>query len=393
MTNSESAASAASAQAIPFLRPLVTGDESAAIAQAIAGGKLCGDGPFSRRVEDWFRAHLGCARALMVPSGTQALEMAALLLDIQPGDEVIMPSFTFVSTANAFVLRGARIVFTDIEPGTMNLDPRGVADAITDRTRAIVPVHYAGVGCDMDALRAIAAPRGIALVEDAAQGIGASRDGRPLGSIGQLAAFSFHETKNLTSGGEGGLLAINDPSLVARAEVLREKGTNRLAFFRGEVDKYRWLDLGSSYLPGELQCAYLHAQLAHLDAVTADRRAAWARYHAAFADLEDEGLVQRPVVPASCQHNGHIYWLVLRDLETRQAVIAALKARGIHAPFHYVPLHSAPAGQRFGRFHGEDVHTTDRADRLIRLPLWYRMGEATQDRVIAAFIAEVRARA
>lgn len=378
---------------IPFLRPLVTGDEAAAIAQAIASGKLCGDGPFGRRNEDWFRRHLGCARALMVPSCTQALEMAALLLDIQPGDEVVMPSFTFVSTANAFVLRGARIVFVDIEPGTMNLDPRCVEAAITDRTRAIVPVHYAGVGCDMAALQAIAAPRGIALVEDAAQGLGATRDGKPLGSFGALSAFSFHETKNLTSGGEGGLLAINDPSLVARAEVLREKGTNRLAFFRGEVDKYRWLDLGSSYLPGELQCAYLHAQLAHLDAVTADRRAAWARYHAAFADLEDEGLVQRPVVPANCEHNGHIYWLLLRDLETRQAVIAALKARGIYAPFHYVPLHSAPAGQRFGRFHGRDVHTSDRADRLIRLPLWYRMGEATQDRVIAAFIDEVRARA
>ena len=364
---------------IPFNRPYMTGRELAYIAQAHANGHLSGDGPFTKRCNAWLEQTTGAMRALLTHSCTAALEMAALLLDLEPGDEVIMPSFTFVSTANAFVLRGAVPVFVDIRADTLNIDESLIEAAITPRTRAICVVHYAGVGCEMDAIEAIAVRHGLTIVEDAAQGILATYRGRPLGAIGGLGALSFHETKNLISG-EGGALLVNDARFAERAEIIREKGTNRSQFFRGQVDKYTWVDVGSSYLPSEILAAFLAAQIEEADTINARRLALWNRYHEAFAPLEALGRLRRPIVPAHCTHNAHMYYLLLDDLDARTQFIASLKANDIHPVFHYVPLHSAPAGRKYGRASG-DLAITDRTgERLVRLPLW--LPDLDQARVI-----------
>lgn len=354
---------------IPFNRPYMTGKELGYIAEAHANGHLSGDGPFTRRCNAWLERTTGACKALLTHSCTAALEMAALLADLEPGDEVIMPSFTFVSTANAFVLRGAVPVFVDIRADTLNIDETLIEKAITPRTRAICVVHYAGVGCEMDAITALAERRGLLVIEDAAQGIMAEYRGRPLGSLGHLAALSFHETKNLICG-EGGALLINDKRFGERAEIIREKGTNRSQFFRGQVDKYTWVDVGSSYLPGEIVAAFLAAQMEDAERITRERLAIWDRYHAAFADLEDQAKLRRPVVPEHCRHNAHMYYLLLPDLHTRTRFIESLRASGIQPVFHYIPLHSSPAGQRYGRASGSLNVTNRTSDRLVRLPLW-----------------------
>jgi dTDP-4-amino-4,6-dideoxygalactose transaminase len=372
---------------IPFNRPAQTGTEAAELSLAMASGRLSGDGPYSKRCENCLQALTGAKRALLTPSCTHALEMAALLIDLKHGDEVIMPSFTFVSTANAFALRGATVVFVDIRPDTLNIDENAIEAAITPRTRAIVPVHYAGVACEMDAILSIAHRHGLYVIEDAAQGIGAAYRERPLGAMGNLAALSFHETKNLTSGGEGGALLINDERLIERAEIIREKGTNRSRYFRGQVDKYTWVDLGSSYLPSELQSAYLAAQLNRLDAITADRLSTWRRYREGLA--AEPGLIA-PNPPPHCSHNGHIFHVRLADGGARDRALQELADLGIHAVFHYVPLHSAPGAQKRSRFIGQDRHTTFESSRLIRLPLWYGMPTNAADRVIEAMRAVLR---
>lgn len=354
---------------IPFNRPYLVGKELDYIAQAHANGQLSGDGAFTRLCHAWLEQRIGARKALLTHSCTAALEMAAILLDLAPGDEVIMPSFTFVSTANAFVLRGAVPVFVDIRPDTLNLDETLIEQAITSRTRAICVVHYAGVSCDMDPIMAIAKRHGLKVIEDAAQGILSTYKDRPVGSIGDLAALSFHETKNVISG-EGGALLINDPALGERAEIIREKGTNRSKFFRGQTDKYTWVDIGSSYLPSELIAAFLAAQLEQADEITHRRVAIWDRYHAWAKPLEREGSLRCPIVPANCTHNAHMYYLLLRNLEERTRFIDAMKTAGIGTVFHYIPLHSSPAGRRFGRTAGALPHTDAASDRLVRLPLW-----------------------
>lgn len=369
---------------IPFNRPPHTGNEDQYVLVAMRSGKISGDGSFARQCEQWFRQRLGCVRALLTPSCTHALEMAALLIDIKPGDEVIMPSFTFVSTANAFVLRGATVVFVDIRPDTMNLDERLIEAAITERTRAIVPVHYAGVSCDMDAIMQIAARRRLVVVEDAAQAILSRYRGRYPGTIGHLGAYSFHETKNLTSGGEGGLLIINDERFAERAEIIREKGTNRSQFFRGMVDKYSWVDVGSSYLPSEIQAAYLWGQLEKAEEIHQNRMESWTKYRAALSGLAESGKIQLPSIPSGCAHNGHMFYLKTRNLDERTALLAHLDADGIYAVFHYVPLHSASAGRRFSRFHGDDNFTTVESERLIRLPLFWNLDEDSQRHIVAS---------
>jgi dTDP-4-amino-4,6-dideoxygalactose transaminase len=365
---------------IPFNKPNLSGKELWYIARAHARGQMAGDGSFTKQCQAWLEQRTGSHKTLLTHSCTAALEMAAILADLQPGDEVIMPSYTFVSVANAFVLRGAVPVFVDIRPETLNLDERQIEAAITPCTRAIAPVHYAGVGCDMDAIMVIAERYGLLVIEDAAQGVLASYRGRPLGAIGHLGAFSFHETKNIMSG-EGGALLINDPALIERAEIIREKGTNRNQFFRGQVDKYSWVDIGSSYLPGEIIAAFLWAQMEEADAITARRLEIWERYHAAFEPLERAGRVRRPVIPEGCSHNAHMYYLLLHDLRDRTAFIQAMKAADIHCVFHYVPLHSAPHGRKVGRAADGLPVTTDLADRLVRLPLWLGL-EEVQERVI-----------
>lgn len=367
---------------IPFNLPPHTGNEDQYVLAAMRSDKISGDGEFSRRCQRWFELQLGCQKALLTPSCTQALEMAVMLIDIQPGDEVIMPSYTFVSTANAFALRGAKIVFVDIRPDTMNIDESLIESAITPKTKAIVPVHYAGVGCEMATIMAIAERYGLFVIEDAAQGMSSNYKGKPLGSIGHMGAYSFHETKNCTSGGEGGLLIINDGRFVERAEVIREKGTNRSQFFRGMVDKYTWVDLGSSYLPSELQAAYLWGELEMADAITENRLASWNTYREAFANLATSGKIAIPNIPDDCTHNGHMFYLRCKNLTERTALLAHLKEKDILAVFHYVPLHSSPAGQQFGRFHGEDRYTTQESERLARLPLWYGMTEDIQQQVV-----------
>jgi dTDP-4-amino-4,6-dideoxygalactose transaminase len=359
---------------IPFNKPYMTGKELWYIAQAHHHGWLAGDGGFTKKCNAWLEQRTGARRALLTHSCTAALEMAAILADIQPGDEVIMPSYTFVSTANAFVLRGAVPVFVDIRPDTLNIDERLIEAAITPKTRAIVPVHYAGVACEMDTIMDIAARHRLLVIEDAAQGIMSTYKGRPLGSIGHLAALSFHETKNIIAG-EGGALLVNDPELAERAEIIREKGTNRSQFFRGQVDKYTWVDIGSSYLPSELIAAFLWAQMEEADAITQRRLQLWQHYHDAFVELEQCGKVVRPRVPAHCTHNAHMYQLLLPDLEKRMAFIDALKQQGISSVFHYVPLHTAPAGLRHGRAAGTLPHTVALSDRLVRLPLWVGLEE------------------
>ncbi len=368
---------------IPFNWPYMTGNELRYIAESHSHGRLAGDGPFTRLCHEWLERKTGCSRALLTHSCTGALEMAAILLDIKPGDEVIMPSYTFVSTANAFVLRGGVPVFVDIREDTLNLDERLIESAITPRTRAIVPVHYAGVACEMDAINAIARRHDLKVVEDAAQGVMARYKGRALGSIGDLGAYSFHETKNVISG-EGGGLLVNDPVLSSRAETIREKGTNRSRFFRGEVDKYTWQDLGSSFLPGELIAAFLWAQLERADWITEQRLGTWRRYHAMLAPLESSGLLRRPIIPGECEQNGHMYYVLLSPGIDRQAVLKSLKRDGIGALFHYVPLHSSEAGRRFGRVHQEVRVTDSAAERLIRLPLWIGLSESQQERVTEA---------
>jgi len=354
---------------ILFNKPYMTGKELDYITEAHANNMLAGDGPFTRRCHAWLEQTTGCSKALLTHSCTAALEMAAMLADIQPGDEVIMPSYTFVSTANAFVLRGGVPVFVDIRPDTLNIDETRIEAAITPRTKAIVPVHYAGVACEMDTIMAIAKRHHLLVIEDAAQGIQGSYRGRPLGSIAHLGCYSFHETKNIISG-EGGALLINDPALVERAEMIREKGTNRSKFFRGQVDKYTWVDIGSSYLPGEIIAAFLWAQLEEVDSITARRLAIWDRYHMAFETLEQSGRVRRPVIPDGCAHNAHMYYLLLRDLEDRTQFIDDMRAQGVNCVFHYVPLHNSPYGRKVARIHGDMGVTEELADRLVRLPLW-----------------------
>lgn len=366
---------------IPFNRPYMTGKELDYIKQAEAGAMLSGDGPFTKRCHKWLEQHAGVPTALLTHSCTAALEMGALLADIQPGDEVIMPSYTFVSTANAFVLRGGVPVFVDIREDTLNIDECLIEGAITPRTKAIVPVHYAGVACEMDTIMDIARRRGLKVVEDAAQGVMSTYKGRALGSIGDLGAYSFHETKNVISG-EGGALLVNDPALTLRAEIIREKGTDRSRFFRGEVDKYTWQEVGSSFLPGELIAAFLWAQLQEAQNITRMRLEAWDRYHEVLAPLEASGVLRRPVVPKECQHNAHMYYILLRDGINRQQVLETLKNNGVNAVFHYVPLHSSPGGQRYGRVHGSMQMTDRQSERLIRLPLWLGLTPAQQERVV-----------
>lgn len=362
----------------------MTGKELYYIAESHFHGRLAGDGPFTKHCHAWLEKRTGCHKALLTHSCTAALEMAALLLDIQPGDEVIMPSYTFVSTANAFVLRGAVPVFVDIREDTLNLDERLIENAITDRTRAIISVHYAGVGCEMDTIMAIAKRKQIAVIEDAAQGVMSSYKGRVLGSIGDLGAYSFHETKNVIAG-EGGALLVNDPKLALRAEIIREKGTDRSRFFRGQVDKYTWQEVGSSFLPGELIAAFLWAQLEEADRITQERLMSWQYYHDLLEPLEADGILRRPIIPQECQHNAHMYYVLLAPDITRQRVLDKFKQNDIGVVFHYVPLHSSPAGERYGRVHGSMEITDRQSESLVRLPLWVGLKEQQQDKVIEVF--------
>ena len=370
---------------IPFNKPLHTGNEDQYVMAAMRSAKMSGDGEFGKRCHQWFEEHLGCAKALLTPSCTHALEMAAILIDIQPGDEVIMPSYTFVSTANAFIMRGAKVIFVDVRPDTMNINETLIEVAITEKTRAIVPVHYAGVACEMDTIMDIAERHSLYVIEDAAQGMMSTYNGKPLGSIGHLGAYSFHETKNYTSGGEGGLLIINDESFVSRAEIIREKGTNRGQFWRGMVDKYTWVDIGSSYLPSELQAAYLYGQLSCAQEVNEDRLRTWELYYHAFAEFK--GKVELPSVPNNCQHNAHMFYIKLKNLKARTQFIDGMKKHDILTVFHYVPLHSSPCGQLYGAMSGIDRFTTTDSERLVRLPLWGNMQAEERDRVIHAAIS------
>ena len=368
---------------IPFNKPYMTGKEIGYIAQAHTSGQMAGDGSFTKQCRGWLELRTGCSIALLTHSCTGALEMAAILANIQPGDEVIMPSFTFVSTANAFVLHGGVPVFVDIRQDTLNIDESLIEEAITEKTKAIVPVHYAGIACEMDIIMDIANRHNLLVIEDAAQGVLANYKGRALGSIGHLGCLSFHETKNIISG-EGGALLVNAPHLVDRAEVIREKGTNRSRFFRGQVDKYTWVDIGSSYLPGEITAAFLWAQMREADAITAQRVDIWNRYHDAFQSLEKSGRLRRPIVQMYCKHNAHMYYLLLRDLADRTDFIAAMSRNDINCVFHYVPLHSSPAGIRFGRAHGNFYITNLQSERLVRLPIFFALSEGQQARVVDA---------
>lgn len=355
---------------IVFNRAPIVGTELAYIKQAIENRKICGDGEFTRKCNEWLERETQVSKALLTTSCTHAIEMAALLCDIQPGDEVIMPSYTFVSTADAFVLRGAKAVFVDIRPDTMNIDERLIEKAITERTKAIVPVHYAGVACEMDAIMDIARRHHLYVIEDAAQGVMSFYKGKPLGSIGDFGCYSFHETKNYSMG-EGGALLIRDPHHIERAEIIREKGTNRSKFYRGEIDKYTWVDAGSSYLPSELNAAYLFAQLEAVDKINEWRMNCWNRYYELLKPMQDQGLIDLPYIPEECQHNAHMFYIKLKDIEERQRFISYMKEHQIWSVFHYIPLHTAPAGQKYGRFHGEDQYTTKESERIVRLPMYY----------------------
>lgn len=366
---------------IPFNWPHMTGKELYNIAEAHFNGRLAGDGPFTKRCHNWLEDRTGCSKALLTHSCTAALEMAAILADIQPGDEVIMPSYTFVSTANAFVLRGGVPVFVDVRSDTLNIDETLIESAITPRTKVIAPVHYAGVACEMDAIMSIAKQHNLKVIEDAAQGVMASYKGRALGSIGDLGAYSFHETKNVISG-EGGALLINDPKLALWAEIIREKGTDRSRFFRGEVDKYTWQEVGSSFLPGELVAAFLSAQLDEANRITQERLVIWRHYHELLEPLESKGVLRRPIVPDDCQHNAHMYYVLLAPEFNRQFVLDRFKENNINAVFHYQPLHSSPAGKRLGRVSGEMGNTDLLSESLIRLPLWIGLSEEDQMRII-----------
>ncbi len=368
---------------IPFNRPYLVGSELSNIAQAHKNGQLAGDGPFTKKSSAWLEEHTGCHKALLAHSCTAALEMAAILADIQPSDEVILPSYTFVSTANAFILRGGIPVFVDISTDTLNIDPTKIEQAITPKTKAIVPVHYAGVSCEMDTIKEIAKQNDLLVIEDAAQGVMATYKGKPLGSIGDLGCYSFHETKNIISG-EGGALLVNDPTFAERSEIIREKGTNRSKFFRGQVDKYTWVDLGSSYLPGEIIAAFLDAQFEHARWITDRRLEIWDTYHRAFHDLEWRGRIRRPLVPEYCEHNAHMYYLLLDGLEDRTRFIEGMKRKGISCVFHYVPLHSSPYGIAHCKSMGDLPATVSVSERLVRLPFWVGLEGDLQTRVIEA---------
>ncbi len=359
---------------INFNVPPYTGNEIKYIEEAVRNQKICGDGPFTKKCNAWIEEHTGTAKCLLTTSCTHANEMAAILADIQPGDEVIMPSFTFVSTADAFVMRGGVPVFTDIRPDTMNIDEKLIEAAITPKTRAIAPVHYAGVSCEMDTIMDIARRHNLLVIEDAAQGVMSTYKGKALGTIGDFGCYSFHETKNYSMG-EGGALLIKDPSYIEQAEIIREKGTNRSKYYRGQIDKYSWIDAGSSYLPSDMNAAYLWAQLELADEINGRRLARWNQYYELLSPLKERGLIELPVIPEGCVHNAHMFYIKVRDLDERTAMIDYLKENQIHSVFHYVPLHSAPAGLKFGRFHGEDVYTTKESDRLIRLPMFYSLTE------------------
>lgn len=376
---------------IGFNVPPYIGTEMKYIEEAVAKNhKICGDGPFTKRCNAWLERKTGTAKALLTTSCTHATEMAALLADIKEGDEIIMPSYTFVSTADAFVLRGAVPVFVDIRPDTMNIDETKIEDAITEKTKAIVPVHYAGVSCEMDKIMELAEKYHLTVIEDAAQGIMSTYKGRALGTIGDYGCFSFHETKNYSMG-EGGALLIRDPKNVERAEIIREKGTNRAKFFRGQIDKYTWVDAGSSYLPGDMNAAYLMAQLDAADVIFEDRMRSWNLYKELLTPLAEEKKVELPYIPEGCTHNAHMFYVKAKNLEERTKLIDYLKENGVQAVFHYIPLHTAPAGQRFGRFHGEDVYTTKESERLMRLPMYYGLKEE-EVRYVASKIIEFYSR-
>lgn len=358
---------------IPFNKPCNTGVEEKYVLEAINSNHLSGDGKFTKKCNSWFEEKLKCKKVLITPSCTHALEMCAILIDIKEGDEVIMPSYTFVSTANAFVLRGAKIIFIDINPHTMNIDENLIEEVITEKTKVIVPVHYAGVGCEMDKIMEIANKYNLFVIEDAAQGMMATYKDRPLGTIGHFGAYSFHETKNYTSGGEGGLLIINDERFINRAEIIREKGTNRSLFFRGMVDKYSWVDVGSSYLLNDLSTAYLYGQLEMADEINIDRLKSWQLYYDNLKELEINNFITLPIVPNHSKHNAHMFYIKVKDLEERSNLLEYLKSNEVSAVFHYIPLHNAQAGKKFGKFIGEDRYTTKESERLVRLPIYYNI--------------------
>lgn len=372
---------------IPFNSPPIVGTELDYMQSAMNSGKLCGDGGFTRRCQQWMEQNFGSHRVLLTPSCTASLEMAAILIDIKPGDEVIMPSFTFVSTANAFVLRGAKCIFIDCHKETMNIDETKIEAAITEKTRAIVPVHYAGVACEMDTIMAIAAKHNLYVVEDAAQGVMSTYKGKALGTIGHIGCYSFHETKNYTAGGEGGATLINDKKLIDRSEIVREKGTNRSQFFRGQVDKYTWRDIGSSFLMSDIQAAYLWAQLEVADRINQRRLTLWQQYFDALSSLADKGLIELPFVPNNCVHNAHMFYIKLANIEERAKFAAYLKEAEIMAVFHYLPLHSSPAGEIYAEFRGEDKYTTQESSRLVRLPLFYNLSDIDQRTVISTILS------
>ena len=358
---------------IPFNKAPVLGTELEYIANALNSNKICGDGNFGHKCQQWFEHNFDCKKTLMTPSCTHALELAAILIDIQPGDEVIVPSYTFVSSANAFVLRGAKIVFVDIHKDTMNIDEMKIEQAITPKTKVIVPVHYAGVACEMDTIMAIAKKHNLFVIEDTAQGVMSKYKGKALGTIGHLGTFSFHETKNYTSGGEGGLLLINDEKFIKRAEIIREKGTNRSQFFEGIIDKYTWVDLGSSYLPSEIQSAYLYAQLEVASTINEKRLILWNKYYTELKKLDNEGYLKRPFIPSHCEHNAHMFYIKLNDIKQRSNFISYMRDNGVQTVFHYIPLHSSPAGLKFGRFDNKDNYTTTESEKLVRLPIYFNM--------------------
>ena len=366
---------------IGFNVPPVIGTEKKYVKQAIKAHKICGDGVFTKKCSIWMENRFNAKEILLTTSCSSALEMSALLADIKPGDEVIMPAFTFVSTANAFVLRGAKIVFVDIRPDTMNIDENLIEAAITDRTKAIVPVHYAGVACEMDKILAIAKKHNLLVIEDAAQGVMAKYKDKYLGTIGDIGCYSFHETKNYSSG-EGGAVVFKDNRYTEMAEIIREKGTNRSKFFRGQVDKYTWVECGSSYLPSDINAAYLWAELEQADKINDNRLATWNYYNENLKILEDEGYIQRPYIPEECKHNAHMYYIKAKDLEERTNLIKYLKENGVQAVFHYIPLHTAPAGIKYGRFNGEDKYTTKESDRLLRLPMYYNLQKEDAEKVV-----------
>ena len=367
---------------IEFNIPPVVGKEIEYIKEAMDNKKICGDGEFTKKCSSWMQKKFKVNNVLLATSCTSALEMAAILVDINPGDEVIMPSYTFVSTADAFVLRGAKIVFVDIRPDTMNIDENKIEEAITGKTKAIVVVHYAGIACEMDTILNIAKKHNIKVVEDAAQGVMSEYKGKALGTIGDLGCYSFHETKNYSMG-EGGAICFNNDEYKEKAEIIREKGTNRSKFIRGQIDKYTWIDFGSSYLPSDINAAYLYAQLEMADEINENRLKSWKKYNELFQNLKKEGKIEIPTIPEGCKHNAHMYWIKAKDIEERTKLIKFLKENGIESVFHYIPLHSAPAGKKFGRFNGEDKYTTKESEKLLRLPMHYNLKENDIEYVVS----------